>query len=123
MPTDQTATPMIDHSQVAELIEAIGVDDFLDIIMTLDHEVGEQIATLQQRCSSGNVDGIHKTAHRLAGLLSQFGARRVAEQAEFVREAACCEEATRLALAFISLCHASMTAINTLPLHQGKLAY
>ena len=107
---------IIDHGHVAELIQAIGIEDFLDIVKTLEHEVDQQIVALEERSRACQADDVKKTAHRLAGLLSQFGALEVAACAERVRQAPTNDEVNRLAASMVSLCRASMAAIAHLPL-------
>jgi HPt (histidine-containing phosphotransfer) domain-containing protein len=102
---------VIDEAQVAELIEAIGIDDFFDIVATLEDEVGAQISALEAQSSAHQRDHVRLTAHRLAGLLSQFGAFKVAECAERLRQARDTDEADRLAASMVGLCRASMAAL------------
>ena len=109
---------IIDQGYVVDLIEAIGIDDYFDIVKTLQHEVDQQIATLeaQSRGSETGSESVKQTAHRLAGLLSQFGAFEVSAYAERVQDAPTANEANRLATALVDLCRASMAAIADLPL-------
>ena len=106
---------LIDQGQRAELIEAVGIEDYLEIVKSLRQEVEVQIRALETRASDGSADCVKKAAHRLAGMLSQFGAHQVSAHAEKVRQAASLGEAIRHAAAMASLCRASMAAIADLP--------
>ena len=102
---------VIDATQVAELIDAIGIDDFFDIVATLEEEVDAQISALEAQSSAHERDQVRLTAHRLAGLLSQFGAVEVVECAERVRQAPDSDEVDRIASSLVDLCRASMAAL------------
>ena len=121
----RTASHIIDQDQVSELIEAIGIDDFCDIVKTLESEVKSQIDALETRSDADATVDVKKAAHRLAGLLSQFGAFKVTEHADRVREARTSDEVDRLAASMVDLCRASLAAIADLPLGAegfGKVA-
>ena len=106
----------IDLEFVDDLIEAIGIEDFIDIVKTLEHEVDLQISLLQLRLRACDLESVKLTAHRLAGMLSQFGAFEVAACAERVRTASTSADVNRLAALMVALCRASMSAIAVLPL-------
>ena len=116
----QSTSTIIDRGHVADLIDAIGIDDFIDIVKTLEHEVDLQICALEARSLASEPDNIKKTAHRLAGLMSQFGAFEVAAHAQRVREAHNGDEVNQLAASMIGLCRASMAAIADLPLQSMR---
>ena len=111
---------IIDQGHLAELIEAIGIEDFFDIVKTLEHEVNQQIVALEERSRACQAEDVKKAAHRLAGLLSQFGAFEVAAYAEKVQLAPSNDELNRLAASMVDLCRASMAAIADLPLNPAS---
>jgi HPt (histidine-containing phosphotransfer) domain-containing protein len=111
----------IDLAFVEDLIEAIGIEDFINIVKTLHHEVESQISVLEARSQAGDLESVKLSAHRLAGMLSQFGAFEVAACAEHVRLAFTSAEVRRLAAALVALCRSSLTAIAHLPVSLSSI--
>lgn len=105
---------LIDLDFVTELIDAIGVDVYCSLIDTLSQEVTFHVGNIEQRAAAGETARVKETAHRLAGLLSQFGAFEVTSAAERLLLANEPKEVLRLAKAMSRLCRASMSAISDL---------
>lgn len=112
----QALSNVINQDHIADLIEAIGIEDYLEIVKSLTHEVELQVLALETYSRGNEIDQVKKTAHRLAGMLSQFGAHQVAESAEKVRQASTDNEVNRLAVSMAGLCRASMAAVLDLPI-------
>lgn len=112
----QATTQVIDRSVISDLIETIGIGDYLAIVKTLQQEVGLQISALETCAQDGGSASVKYTAHRLSGLLSQFGALRVAEYAQRMHQASTDGEVHHLAASMAKLCRASMVAIAELPI-------
>jgi len=102
---------LVDQDFVAQLIEAIGVDDYCALIGSLTQDVEAQVLSLDALADAPDPQAMKQTAHRLAGLLSQFGAFEVARVAERMFEAGSSDEVGHLAATMSKLCRASMAAI------------
>ena len=105
---------LIDLDFVAQLIDAIGTEDYCSLVVTLTQEVDVHVCNIEQRAAAGETARVKETAHRLAGLLSQFGAFEVASAAERLQLANEPKDVLRLATAMSRLCRASMSAISDL---------
>lgn len=105
---------LIDHDFVSQLIDAVGVDEYCMLIGSLTQEVEAQVANLELLAAQHQVEGIRQSAHRLSGLLSQFGAFEVSSVAERIWESSNIDEIDRLAMRMSKLCRASMAAITDL---------
>ena len=122
MPADeQMASVVIDQVYMAHLVEAIGIKDYVDIVKTLKEEVDLQISTLESCSQDCDMGGVKRSAHRLAGLLSQFGAIEVAEHAQQIRQTFASGEVSRMAASMAVLCRSSMAAIAELSLGKASL--
>ena len=117
---EQLASVVIDQVYMAHLIEAIGIVDYLDIVKTLKEEVDLQIAALESSSRGCDADGVKMAAHRLAGLLSQFGAFQVCEHAQRIRQASAIDQVSRMAASMTVLCRSSLVAIAGLPLGKAS---
>jgi HPt (histidine-containing phosphotransfer) domain-containing protein len=85
-PKTTATTHLIDCGYIAELIEAIGGDDYRTLVASFKDEAEAQVVTMQAKRNAGDIEGVKHSAHRLAGLLSQFGAFEVVGLAERIRE-------------------------------------
>jgi len=102
---------LVDQDFVAQLVDAIGVDDYCALIESLTQDVEAQVLSLEAGADAQDSEALKQAAHRLAGLLSQFGAFEVARVAERMFEAETSNEAGDLAATMSKLCRASMAAI------------
>ncbi|MEQ1698251.1 MAG: Hpt domain-containing protein [Hyphomicrobiaceae bacterium] len=107
----QPDTALIDRDFVAQLIEAVGVEEYCMLIGSLTQEVDAQISVIEARAAERETEAVRQSAHRLAGLLSQFGAFQVANVAGRIWETNSLDEIERLVAAMTKLCRASMVAI------------
>lgn len=110
-PTSPAQTGAIDTAYIADLIEAIGSDDYRALIETFKIDTQEQMAALETGASRRDVDAMKRSAHRLAGLFAQFGAFEVARSAELIRTPSDADELEPLAQEMLRLCRLSAAAI------------
>lgn len=86
MSTDGGSASHIDRTFAAELVESIGWRDYREIISGLPAEVEQQITIMEAKAIAPDTDGVRQAAHKIAGLLSQFGAFNVSRTAELLWE-------------------------------------
>lgn len=110
----QPDKPLIDRDFVAQLIDAVGVEEYGMLIGSLTQEVDTQLSIIEQCAAGQETDAIRHAAHRLAGLMSQFGAFQVVGVAGRIWDAKGFDEVERQVDAMTKLCRASMAEINEL---------
>lgn len=102
---------LVDHDFVAQLIDAVGVDEYCALVESLTRDVATQVAALDVPGAGQDPAAAKQAAHRLAGLMSQFGAFEVARIAERMIETESRDEISKMAENMTRLCRASMAAI------------
>ncbi len=103
---------VIDCEYLSDLIEAVGLEDYCSLVKSFTVEAEAQVLLLEQRLESGDTGAVKASAHRLAGLLSQFGAFEVVSLAERIRESRGGDDMARMVAAMAALCRASIAAIS-----------
>jgi HPt (histidine-containing phosphotransfer) domain-containing protein len=73
--------PPAEANYLDELRNELGEDDYFAIIETLQGDAEKQLLLLERHLKIGDLDGALRVTHRLAGLLSQFGAKTAADLA------------------------------------------
>jgi HPt (histidine-containing phosphotransfer) domain-containing protein len=65
---------MLDRSVAGQLAADLGLEDLRAIVEIFAGDVEMLTAALDQAAASGNLDGFHRTAHRMAGAAGAVGA-------------------------------------------------
>jgi len=89
----------IDRSILAELLEIMGAEAFDTALASFDADLQTSRAALQSAAAGGDMAALRRTAHRIKGILSQFGApgaAALAHEAEVAHERELPELAARL---------------------------
>lgn len=90
----------IDRSILAELLEIMGAEAFDTALASFDADLQTSRAALQSAAAGGDMAALRRTAHRIKGILSQFGApgaAALAHEAEVAHERELPELATHSA--------------------------
>jgi len=105
------STQLVDRELLRELVEAIGIDDYRLLLDSLSGEVDILTTDLLAKAAANEERGFRSGAHRLAGLLAQFGAIEAATEAERLHHGETGGDLQRLAASLRDLCRASLTTI------------
>lgn len=89
----------IDRSILAELFEIMGAEAFDTALASFDADLAASRDVLQSAAAAGDIAALRRAAHRIKGILSQFGApgaAALAHEAEVARAEDLPELAARL---------------------------
>jgi HPt (histidine-containing phosphotransfer) domain-containing protein len=73
-----------DEGILAELIDLMGPDIFADAFATFTMDIDGSVAAMRAAIAATDADAVRRQAHRIKGLLSQFGATGAAAIAQKV---------------------------------------
>lgn len=76
-----------DEAILAELIDLMGPDIFADAFATFTADLDGSLGAMRAAIATQDADAIRRQAHRIKGLLSQFGATGAAAIAQQVETA------------------------------------
>lgn len=114
MAKDAHGSDIVDCSYLSDLIEAIGEDDYRALMESFETDADNLLRALEQSAGEGDMAATKAIAHRLAGLLSQFGAFDALTIGEQIREARDLDAAVEHVSAMARLCRASAAVVLTL---------
>lgn len=115
---DTGETAEFDETMLGEMVGDVGPATLLLLVNQMEAETGTALGKLAEQARAGDREGMRKTAHKLAGLLSQFGLPAAAGIARGMEEPDFDGDATS---ALESLSHHAGTGLSALRRHLDTL--